>query len=76
MVGRAEDGDRPCLGAIEPVLRAWSMGCRDSDIGDRPASAGVIPFGRLSFLLHPCLRLNPPTALTEEGSQRAQLEVP
>ena len=39
-------------------LEAWSMGCRDSDIGDKPASVGVIPFGRLSFLLHPCLQLD------------------
>src|SRR5215472_13687979 len=34
-------------------LEAWSMGCRDSDIGDRPAASWRIPFERLSIPFPP-----------------------
>ena len=34
-------------------LEAWSMGGRDSDIGDRPATSWRIPFERLSIPFPP-----------------------
>jgi hypothetical protein len=39
------------------------MGRRDSDIGDRSASAGVIPFERMYYFLRPCLRYLAPIPL-------------
>ena len=50
------DGERlPQTETVRPLvplrarLGAWSMGCRDSDIGDRPAANWRIPFERLSL---------------------------
>jgi hypothetical protein len=37
MAEAAEVGDRTFLGALKARLKAWSMGRRDSVIGDTPA---------------------------------------
>ena len=61
---------------LDPVFRAWSMRCPDSDIGDTPAFARVIPLGRFSFLLHPCLQLDTAHRLIDEANREHQLELP
>ena len=54
-------------------LGAWSMGCRDSDIGDRPAASWRIPFERLSVPFPP-LSATPCANLTmEEAAMKHNL---
>jgi hypothetical protein len=50
-------------------FEAWSMGWRDSDLGDTPAS--VIPFERVFVLINPCLR-RPPLIHHGRGGDEAQ----
>jgi hypothetical protein len=42
MAEAAEVGDRPFLGALRARLKAWSMGRRDSVIGDTPAGCDPV----------------------------------